>query len=138
MFQGQQGGVTHIKFSPDGNKLFTGGRKVSGRFKISSIVRSFIVTSCCCISHCLEFHLLQSQLQFTRSEVKAVLIQLIVIEIEMSINRNTSIQLIEIKIEIEIESIIELTPVSVSSLGEQQCPYIDIKQHLIKLMMRVA
>jgi len=29
MYQGQQGGVTHIKFSPDGNLLFTGGRKVS-------------------------------------------------------------------------------------------------------------
>jgi len=29
MYQGQQGGVTHIRFSPDGNLLFTGGRKVS-------------------------------------------------------------------------------------------------------------
>ena len=38
-----------------------------------------------------------------------MLIELIVIGIEMLINRNTSIQLIEIKIEIEIESIIELT-----------------------------
>lgn len=27
MYHGQQGGVTHIKFSPDGNLLFTGGRK---------------------------------------------------------------------------------------------------------------
>ncbi|XP_071085011.1 telomerase Cajal body protein 1-like [Haliotis cracherodii] len=27
MFQGQQGGVTHIMFSPDGNKLYSGGRK---------------------------------------------------------------------------------------------------------------
>jgi len=31
MYQGQQGGVTHIRFSPDGNLLFTGGRKVSHR-----------------------------------------------------------------------------------------------------------
>jgi len=29
MYQGQQGGVTHVQFSPDGNMLFTGGRKVS-------------------------------------------------------------------------------------------------------------
>ena len=28
MFQGQQGGVTHILFSPDGTKLYSGGRKV--------------------------------------------------------------------------------------------------------------
>ena len=28
MFEGQQGGVTHIEFSKDGNYLFTGGRKV--------------------------------------------------------------------------------------------------------------
>ncbi|KAL3848301.1 hypothetical protein ACJMK2_019169 [Sinanodonta woodiana] len=27
MFQGQQGGVTHIAFSPDGTKLYSGGRK---------------------------------------------------------------------------------------------------------------
>jgi WD40 repeat protein len=27
MFQGQHGGVTHIKFSPEGSMLFTGGRK---------------------------------------------------------------------------------------------------------------
>ncbi|XP_046574729.1 telomerase Cajal body protein 1-like [Haliotis rubra] len=27
MFQGQQGGVTHIMFSPDGTKLYAGGRK---------------------------------------------------------------------------------------------------------------
>ncbi len=29
MFQGQQGGITHIMFSPDGNKLYTGARKVT-------------------------------------------------------------------------------------------------------------
>lgn len=29
MFEGQQGGVTQIKFSPDGSKLYSGGRKVS-------------------------------------------------------------------------------------------------------------
>ena len=29
MFKGQQGGVTHIMFSPDGNLLYSGGRKVS-------------------------------------------------------------------------------------------------------------
>lgn len=29
MFQGQQGGVTHLKFSSDGTKLYSGGRKVS-------------------------------------------------------------------------------------------------------------
>ncbi|KAK3602482.1 hypothetical protein CHS0354_022348 [Potamilus streckersoni] len=29
MFQGQQGGVTHIAFSPDGTKLYSGGRKDS-------------------------------------------------------------------------------------------------------------
>lgn len=28
VFEGQQGGVTHIAFSPDGTKLFSGGRKV--------------------------------------------------------------------------------------------------------------
>ena len=28
MFEGQQGGVTHIAFSPDGTKLYSGGRKV--------------------------------------------------------------------------------------------------------------
>ena len=28
MFQGQQGGVTHLKFSTDGSKLYSGGRKV--------------------------------------------------------------------------------------------------------------
>ena len=28
MFEGQAGGVTHLKFSPDGTKLYTGGRKV--------------------------------------------------------------------------------------------------------------
>ena len=28
MFQGQQGGITHIMFSPDGNQLYSGGRKV--------------------------------------------------------------------------------------------------------------
>ena len=27
MFQGQQGGVTHVAFSPDGTKLYSGGRK---------------------------------------------------------------------------------------------------------------
>lgn len=29
VFEGQQGGVTHIAFSPDGTKLFSGGRKVN-------------------------------------------------------------------------------------------------------------
>ena len=29
MFQGQQGGVTHLLFSRNGNQLLTGGRKVS-------------------------------------------------------------------------------------------------------------
>ena len=29
MFQGHQGGVTHIRFSPDGNRIYSGGRKVS-------------------------------------------------------------------------------------------------------------
>jgi len=28
MFEGQQGGVTQVKFSPDGTKLYSGGRKV--------------------------------------------------------------------------------------------------------------
>lgn len=28
MYQGQQGGVTHIAFSHDGNLLLSGGRKV--------------------------------------------------------------------------------------------------------------
>jgi len=28
MFEGQQGGVTQIKFSPDGTRLYSGGRKV--------------------------------------------------------------------------------------------------------------
>ena len=28
VFEGQQGGVTHIAFSPDGTKLYSGGRKV--------------------------------------------------------------------------------------------------------------
>ena len=32
MFQGQQGGVTQLTFSPDGTKLYSGGRKVC--FKI--------------------------------------------------------------------------------------------------------
>ena len=27
MFQGQQGGVTQLAFSPDGTKLYSGGRK---------------------------------------------------------------------------------------------------------------
>jgi hypothetical protein len=29
LFQGQCGGVTHLKFSPDGTKLYSGGRKVT-------------------------------------------------------------------------------------------------------------
>ena len=29
LVEGQVGGVTHIMFSPDGNKLYSGGRKVS-------------------------------------------------------------------------------------------------------------
>ena len=29
MFQGQQGGVTQLAFSPDGTKLYSGGRKVN-------------------------------------------------------------------------------------------------------------
>lgn len=29
MFEGQQGGVTQVKFSPDGTKLYSGGRKAS-------------------------------------------------------------------------------------------------------------
>lgn len=28
LLQGQQGGVTHVMFSPDGTKLYSGGRKV--------------------------------------------------------------------------------------------------------------
>ena len=28
MFQGQVGGVTHVAFSPDGTRLYSGGRKV--------------------------------------------------------------------------------------------------------------
>ena len=28
LLQGQQGGVTHVLFSPDGTKLYSGGRKV--------------------------------------------------------------------------------------------------------------
>ena len=28
MFEGQVGGVTHLLFSPDGTKLYSGGRKV--------------------------------------------------------------------------------------------------------------
>jgi hypothetical protein len=28
MFEGQHGGVTEVKFSPDGTKLYSGGRKV--------------------------------------------------------------------------------------------------------------
>lgn len=28
MFEGQQGGVTQLMFSPDGSKLYSGGRKV--------------------------------------------------------------------------------------------------------------
>ena len=28
LLQGQQGGVTHVVFSPDGTKLYSGGRKV--------------------------------------------------------------------------------------------------------------
>ena len=28
VFEGQQGGVSHIAFSPDGTKLYSGGRKV--------------------------------------------------------------------------------------------------------------
>lgn len=29
LLQGQQGGVTHVMFSPDGTKLYSGGRKVT-------------------------------------------------------------------------------------------------------------
>ncbi len=29
ILEGQQGGVTHMIFSPDGEKLYSGGRKVS-------------------------------------------------------------------------------------------------------------
>ena len=28
LLQGQQGGVTHVMFSPDGTRLYSGGRKV--------------------------------------------------------------------------------------------------------------
>jgi hypothetical protein len=39
MYQGQQGGVTHIQFSHDGNMLFSGGRKV---FKLCQIFFVFV------------------------------------------------------------------------------------------------
>lgn len=36
VFEGQQGGVTHIAFSPDGTKLFSGGRKVNFNIYITA------------------------------------------------------------------------------------------------------
>ena len=39
LFQGQQGGVTQLAFSPDGTKLYSGGRKV---YKNSDIWENMI------------------------------------------------------------------------------------------------
>lgn len=36
VFEGQQGGVTHFAFSPDGTKLFSGGRKVNFNIYITA------------------------------------------------------------------------------------------------------
>lgn len=38
MFQGHQGGVTHIQFTPDGTKLLTGGRKVGTVISLVNVV----------------------------------------------------------------------------------------------------
>jgi WD40 repeat protein len=53
VFEGQQGGVTHLAFSPDGTKLFSGGRKVRVfRPCVDLVLRSSNVNAC--------FHFVQS------------------------------------------------------------------------------
>ena len=45
MFEGQQGGVTHIEFSKDGKYLYTGGRKVvNDMYMIMTITTTNYIT----------------------------------------------------------------------------------------------
>ena len=50
LLQGQQGGVTHVMFSPDGTKLYSGGRKVLSKRTSNNIapkVRLRLVSQDC-------------------------------------------------------------------------------------------
>ena len=48
LLQGLQGGVTHVMFSPDGTKLYSGGRKVQKSIEMESliIISSMLSLSC--------------------------------------------------------------------------------------------
>jgi WD40 repeat protein len=62
VLEGQRGGVTHLTFSPDGNRLFSGGRRVSYfRSHIMSLTSlsscSFFVCVCVCVWACARHHI---------------------------------------------------------------------------------
>ena len=46
LLQGLQGGVTHVMFSPDGTKLYSGGRKVQKSIEMESLISSMSSLNC--------------------------------------------------------------------------------------------